>query len=84
MDRIAEALSVLPPPMRDPVLWKFLGLIRSTKSVDTFNIWELETGEYIAMARDVRSATNWRDRLGCSFGPPGWRPARAAAVRLGG
>lgn len=46
-----------------------------TKPVDTFNIWKLETHEYVAIARDVRAATRWRDRLGYVFGPPGWSPA---------
>jgi hypothetical protein len=55
-----------------------------TKPVDTFSIWELETGEYVAIARDVRSATTWRDRLGYIFGPPGWEPSRATATGLRG
>ncbi|MGA5465504.1 sterol desaturase family protein [Mycobacterium sp. NPDC050041] len=46
-----------------------------TKPVDTFNIWKLQTREYVAIAADVRSATRWRDRLGYVFGPPGWQPA---------
>jgi sterol desaturase/sphingolipid hydroxylase (fatty acid hydroxylase superfamily) len=46
-----------------------------TKPVDTFNIWTLQTHEYVAIARDVRSASHWRDRLGYVFGPPGWQPA---------
>jgi sterol desaturase/sphingolipid hydroxylase (fatty acid hydroxylase superfamily) len=46
-----------------------------TKQVDTFNIWKLQTWEYVAIARDVRRATRWRDRLGYVFGPPGWTPA---------
>jgi sterol desaturase/sphingolipid hydroxylase (fatty acid hydroxylase superfamily) len=46
-----------------------------TKQVDTFNIWKLQTLEYVAIARDVRHATRWRDRLGYLFGPPGWAPA---------
>ena len=46
-----------------------------TKQVDTFNIWKLQTWEYVAIARDVRHATRWRDRLGYIFGPPGWAPA---------
>ncbi len=46
-----------------------------TKPVDTFNIWKLETHEYVAIARDVRAATRWRDRFGYVFGPPGWVPA---------
>ena len=35
-----------------------------TKPVDTFNIWKLQTHEYVAIARDVRAAT------------PAARPAR--------
>ena len=45
-----------------------------TKPVDTFNIWKLQTHEYAAIARDVRSASRLRDRLGYVFGPPGWAP----------
>lgn len=45
-----------------------------TKQVDTFNIWTLQTHEYVAIARDVRRANRWRDRFGYAFGPPGWAP----------
>lgn len=45
-----------------------------TKPVDTFNIWKLQTHEYLAIARDWRSAKRLRDRLGYVFGPPGWTP----------
>ncbi|HYB39997.1 MAG TPA: sterol desaturase family protein [Mycobacterium sp.] len=48
-----------------------------TKQVDTFNIWTLQTYEYLAIARDVASATRLRDRLGYIFGPPGWQPRNA-------
>ena len=48
-----------------------------TKPVETFNIWTLQTHEYVAIARDVRSATRLRDRLGFIFGPPGWAPRDA-------
>jgi sterol desaturase/sphingolipid hydroxylase (fatty acid hydroxylase superfamily) len=48
-----------------------------TKKVDTFNIWKLQTREYVAIARDWRSATRLRDRLGYVFGPPGWQPRGA-------
>lgn len=48
-----------------------------TKPVTTFNIWTLQTHEYAAIARDVRSAHRWRDRLGYIFGPPGWAPSTA-------
>jgi hypothetical protein len=46
-----------------------------TKQVDTYNIWKLQTYEYVAIARDVRNAPRWRDKLGFIFGPPGWVPA---------
>jgi sterol desaturase/sphingolipid hydroxylase (fatty acid hydroxylase superfamily) len=45
-----------------------------TKQVDTYNVWTLQTHEYVAIARDVRRAQRWRDRLGFVFGPPGWGP----------
>jgi hypothetical protein len=50
-----------------------------TKQVNTFNIWKLQTWEYVAIARDVRHAERWRDRLGYVFGPPGWVPADSPA-----
>lgn len=49
-----------------------------TKQVDTFNIWKLQTHEYVAIARDCRSAKRMRDRLGYIFGPPGWQPRASA------
>ncbi|UXA04586.1 sterol desaturase family protein [Mycobacterium sp. SMC-2] len=51
-----------------------------TKQVDTFNIWKLQTREYVAIARDWRSATRLRDRLGYVFGPPGWAPLTADQI----
>jgi sterol desaturase/sphingolipid hydroxylase (fatty acid hydroxylase superfamily) len=45
-----------------------------TKQVDTFNVWTLQTHEYVAIARDLRHAGRWRDRFGYAFGPPGWAP----------
>jgi sterol desaturase/sphingolipid hydroxylase (fatty acid hydroxylase superfamily) len=47
-----------------------------TKQVDTYNIWQLQTHEYVAILRDLRAATRWRDRVGYLFGPPGWQPAQ--------
>ncbi|OKH65241.1 C-5 sterol desaturase [Mycobacterium sp. SWH-M1] len=46
-----------------------------TKPVHTFNIWRLQTREYAAIGRDVRSARRLRDKLGYIVGPPGWQPA---------
>ncbi|QLL05137.1 sterol desaturase family protein [Mycobacterium vicinigordonae] len=53
-----------------------------TKQVDTFNVWKLQTHEYVAIVRDWRSANRLRDRLGYVFGPPGWAPG--GADRRGG
>ena len=54
-----------------------------TKPVNTFNIWKLQTYEYVAIVRDCRSATRLRDRLGYVFGPPGWQPRTAEAATAG-
>lgn len=51
-----------------------------TKPVDTYNIWTLETHEYASIARDVKSTTSWRARVGYIFGPPGWRRASADTI----
>ena len=45
-----------------------------TVPVGTFNPLRLQTHEYAAIARDVRAAPTWRDKIGYVFGPPGWRP----------
>ncbi|MCK0093652.1 sterol desaturase family protein [Rhodococcus sp. F64268] len=47
-----------------------------TTPVGTFEIWKLQTHEYRAIARDWRSATCWRHKLGYAFGPPGWAPVQ--------
>ncbi|MBZ5734671.1 sterol desaturase family protein [Nocardioides sp. TRM66260-LWL] len=49
-----------------------------TKPMLSTNIWTLQTHEYAAIARDVRSAATWREKLGYVFGPPGWTPAAQA------
>ncbi|ALG86457.1 sterol desaturase family protein [Gordonia phthalatica] len=46
-----------------------------TKPVGTYNIWRLQTHEYLSIGRDVRAATTLRAKLGYVFGPPGWQPA---------
>ena len=50
------------------------GLTKPVEPAGTTNIWTLETHEYAAIARDLRSAASWRDRLGYLLGPPGWQP----------
>ena len=46
-----------------------------TKKVETYNILKLQYGDYVDIARDVRSADRWRDKVGYVLGPPGWTPA---------
>ena len=43
-----------------------------TKPVGTYRVLRLQTHEYAAIVRDVRTADTWRARLGYVFGPPGW------------
>lgn len=45
-----------------------------TKPIDSYNIWRLQTHEYVSIARDVRQAKGIRARLGYVLGPPGWAP----------
>jgi sterol desaturase/sphingolipid hydroxylase (fatty acid hydroxylase superfamily) len=51
-----------------------------TKNVDTYNLFRLQYFEYAAIARDVRRAHSWRERLGYVFAPPGWQPATAKTI----
>ena len=57
-----------------------------TKQVTTFNVWKLQTHEYAAIARDVKRADRWRDRIGATRSAAGWKPAaqplEPAQVRL--
>jgi len=50
-----------------------------TTPVTSHNPFWLQAHEYVAIWRDLRGATNWRERLGYAFGPPGWRPAPVPA-----
>jgi len=45
-----------------------------TKNIDSFNPVHVAFHEWSAIARDLRSARSWRDRMGYVFGPPGWSP----------
>lgn len=54
-----------------------------TKRVETFNIWKLQTFEYVNMGHDVRQASTLRAKLGYIFGPPGWAPKDAPAASSG-
>jgi sterol desaturase/sphingolipid hydroxylase (fatty acid hydroxylase superfamily) len=45
-----------------------------TKNIGTFNPLRVATHEYAAIARDLRTADNWRDRTGYLLRNPGWQP----------
>lgn len=45
-----------------------------TWKVETYNLLELQYGEYARIARDVRTAQGLRAKLGYAFGRPGWNP----------
>jgi sterol desaturase/sphingolipid hydroxylase (fatty acid hydroxylase superfamily) len=52
-----------------------------TTNIDSFNPFRLQYYEYAAIARDVRAARTWRERLGYLFAPPGWHPIREDLAR---
>jgi sterol desaturase/sphingolipid hydroxylase (fatty acid hydroxylase superfamily) len=57
-----------------------------TTNIETFNPVRVAYHEWAAIARDVRRARGWRERLGYAFGGPGWTPgqtARSSAVTTG-
>ncbi len=55
-----------------------------TKPVETYNLLKLQYGDYVQIARQVRAAQTWRERLGRVFGPPGWEPTRPTAGAVAG
>ena len=46
-----------------------------TKNVHTFNPFRVFAHEWVAIWRDLRAASNWRDRAGFLLRGPGWEPA---------
>jgi sterol desaturase/sphingolipid hydroxylase (fatty acid hydroxylase superfamily) len=48
-----------------------------TKNISTYNPLRVAYHEYAAIARDVREASRWRDRMGHIFRGPGWTPDQA-------
>ena len=45
-----------------------------TKNIHTYNPIRIGYHEFVDIARDVRRATGWRNKLGHVFGRPGWQP----------
>jgi sterol desaturase/sphingolipid hydroxylase (fatty acid hydroxylase superfamily) len=58
-----------PEDMQDPPIY---GL---TRNIGTYNPLRIAFHEWIDIARDLRSASGFTERLRAVFGPPGWRPA---------
>jgi sterol desaturase/sphingolipid hydroxylase (fatty acid hydroxylase superfamily) len=54
-----------------------------TTNLETFNPARVAFHEWTAIARDVRRAGSWRDRLGYMFRGPGWSPPPARPARPG-
>jgi hypothetical protein len=48
-----------------------------TKNISTYNPLRVATHEYASIARDLRAAHTWRDRLRHLVNGPGWQPAQA-------
>ena len=53
-----------------------------TKNIETHNPLRVATHEYVALARDVRSARSWRHRAGYVLHGPGWAPTVEPAREL--
>lgn len=47
------------------------GIVRN---IGSFNPIRIALHEWVALARDLKTAKGWRERLGYVFGPPGWSP----------
>lgn len=45
-----------------------------TKNIHTFNPFRIAYGEFADIARDVRAASGWRNKLGHIWNRPGWQP----------
>jgi sterol desaturase/sphingolipid hydroxylase (fatty acid hydroxylase superfamily) len=60
----------------DPAVTIRFGLVHP---VATHNPFVIVYHEFFAMLRDAWHASNWHDRLGYIFAPPGWRPSAVPA-----
>lgn len=50
-----------------------------TKNINSFRLWTIFSHELVAIGRDVKNATRWRDRFGYVFAGPGWSPVAPIA-----
>ncbi|MEU8591168.1 sterol desaturase family protein [Streptomyces sp. NPDC048664] len=51
-----------------------------TKNIRTYNPLKVASHEYLAIAKDVRTARSWSERAGLVFRGPGWRPQEEPPV----
>jgi len=49
-----------------------------TRDADTGSFWDVHFGEFVLLARDVKNAERWSDKLKYLLKPPGWRPGDAS------
>lgn len=49
-----------------------------TKNINSYNPLRIAFHEWIDIARDVRRARGWRNKLRFVFGNPGWRPEQSS------
>jgi sterol desaturase/sphingolipid hydroxylase (fatty acid hydroxylase superfamily) len=54
-----------------------------TKNIETHLPTRVAFHEYAAIARDLRRAESWRERIGYVFGGPGWTPAAVVSASAG-
>ena len=55
-----------------------------TKNIDTFKPMSIGYREFADLARDVRRAVGWRNKLGHVFRRPGWQPVEQSTHQLAG
>lgn len=51
-----------------------------TKNIQTYNPIRVATHEYVSIARDIRTARTWNERVSYLFRSPGWSAARSPAA----
>ncbi len=51
-----------------------------TKNINASNPFRIAYHEFNEIRKDVASATTWRDRIGYTFGHPGWTPKQESAA----
>ncbi|MEV8527368.1 MULTISPECIES: sterol desaturase family protein [unclassified Streptomyces] len=53
-----------------------------TKNIRTYNPLKVASHEYVAIAKDIKTAGSWSERAGRVFRGPGWRPQDRTSVSV--